>query len=517
MKVASKLALAFGLHSALLGGVLIHHVGSIRDAVSTGYDLTELSSRIYITATEQLGRVAQLEENAAKFWVTRDEGYLHKFQELFQAHNTQLRQLARMSLSPREREELSAIEREWTPLATLAPRLADLVLGSEPDVAGDSLLLLQERLDGLRLRTQRMSEASQTVMLARLEESARAAREAERLSWMAAAIALVLSVLISTVIVRSISDSLRRLKRGAREVAEGRFGYRLDTSRDDEFAQLAHDFNTMTERLGELDRMKRDFLSKISHDLKTPLASMQETIDVLLDEVPGPLAEKQRRLLQLNHQSGQRLSGMLAKLLDLSQLESGTLQPELRTLELSGVVRRALDQCESLCVERALRLVPLLPDASLLLECDGDRLLQLLENLLENAVKFSPLHGEIRVEMRLLETRPRDVPPQHWRTSAQPGSCSVLITVQDAGPGVPPAHRELIFEPFYQTETGRSVRGRGVGLGLTICRDIAAAHGGAIWIADTPGGGSRFHVLLPGGIPIASETPLAAEVPSYSL
>ena len=149
---------------------------------------------------------------------------------------------------------------------------------------------------------------------ARNRRSATAAREAERLSMLAAGGALLLSIVVSVLIVRSISDALRRLQAGTRIVAGGDFSYRLPITKQDEFSALARDFNVMTQRLGELDRMQRDFLSKVSHDLKTPLASMQETTRLMLDEVPGELNPAQRRLLRLSDQSGKRLSSMISTL-----------------------------------------------------------------------------------------------------------------------------------------------------------------------------------------------------------
>src|SRR5205814_10183710 len=117
-------------------------------------------------------------------------------------------------------------------------------------------------------------------------------------SWGAAIGALILGLLLSAQIIRSIVGPLGRLTEGTREVSAGRFAYRLDATGGDELAQVARDFNSMTERLDELDRMKRDFAAKVSHDLKTPLSSMQETIGVVLDEVAGPLSPKQRQLLE---------------------------------------------------------------------------------------------------------------------------------------------------------------------------------------------------------------------------
>src|SRR5439155_19008943 len=117
----------------------------------------------------------------------------------------------------------------------------------------------------------------------------------------------------------------------------------LTTRGSDELSELAREFNAMTERLGELDRMKQAFVSKASHDLKTPLSSMQETNGVLLDEVPGPLTPKQRKLLEINQDSARRLSGMLNKLLDLSRLESA-VEAERQLVDVRTLVRRSVER-----------------------------------------------------------------------------------------------------------------------------------------------------------------------------
>ena len=134
------------------------------------------------------------------------------------------------------------------------------------------------------------------------------------------------------------------------------------------------------------------------------------------------------------------------------------------------------------------------------MECDTDRMLQVLDNLLENAIKFSPPNGDVQVAMHSLDRRPPEIAPARWGLvhARRPGASIMWITVADRGPGVPDEEKERVFERFYQTTSGRAVRRRGVGLGLTICREIVAAHKGAIWLSDNPGGGSVFNVLLPG-------------------
>ncbi|MFI5239412.1 MAG: ATP-binding protein [Gemmatimonadales bacterium] len=502
MKVVTKLRAAFALYITLLGILLTYHVTTIRRAVATGHDLTELSSRVRATSSEQVTRVAQLGENAAKYTVTRDRGYLDKFDQLAGDYATELQHLHALSLSDLERQEIDSLATKWSALGDPTRRLATFGTLGSATAAQDSLTALQNALDGLQLQTQRVGEASQGVMEARLAQSASAATLAETISWIAAIGILILSVLISALLARSISEPLQRLTEGTRKVAQGQFDYRLDSTRDDEFAQVARAFNTMTQRLGALDRMKRDFVTGVSHDLKTPLTSMQETISVLLDGMAGPLTDKQRTLLALNQRSGARLSGMLAKLLNLSRLEAG-LEPDLQVADGAQLLRRAVGQVESARDERGLRIDLVLPAYHVLVECDYDRMLQVLDNLLENAIKFSPAGGAVHVEMRSTDVMPHEIPVARWsrvRVRAPRNEAGVMwITITDEGPGVPDDEKERIFERFYQTTSGRAVAERGVGLGLAICREIVTAHGGAIWLANNPtGDGSVMNVLLPG-------------------
>lgn len=478
MKVATRLAAASALHIAVLAVLLIHHVLTIRDTVSTGYELTGISSRAFHTSSDQAARISQLEENAAKYVVTRDPGYLSKYEELAAAFTDVLAALKQQPLSEQERIEVDALDRHWA--AFVAQSSA---IGTNAPTA-QLLLPMQARLDTIREHTRRLGTASQEAMLAQLTRNTAAARRAERLSWVAGGLVLIVSVLVSTMIIRSITEGLGRLAAGTREVARGRFGHRLEDTRDDEFAQVARDFNTMTMRLGELDRMKRDFVSKVSHDLKTPLASMQETIVALLDEVPGPLLPRQRRLLELNRQSGERLYGMLAKLLDLSRLEAGVIEPRLERVALNELI----DDVAEFHSRSDAPIAVEAPLSEMTLVCDRDRVEQLLHNLVENAVKYATPGG---VTIRSAYVEPGARNNDGCRLPA------VHIIVEDDGPGVIDGEKDRVFERFFQGAAGRGRAPGGVGLGLTICREIVTVHGGAIRVEDRPGGGSAFHVLLP--------------------
>lgn len=503
MKVAARLAGAFGLLVVLLVGLVVYHVRTIHRTVSTSYELSEISARLALASDRLPALLARLDEAASKYWITRDPGYRAQFDEALAAFDDGLRRLADSPLGAREAaalEELVRLREEFTPHveALVPPHVAP---GARYDEA--PLDTVVAHVAQLRARARLLAQASQERMDHRLDQSAVTARRVERVTWGAVVVVILLGILFAGMVIRSISDALRRLQEGTRQVAGGNFEYRLAEDRDDEFAELARDFNVMTQRLGELDRMKRDFLSKVSHDLKTPLASMQETTRLLLDEVPGPLTETQARLLRLNHESGQRLSAMISKILDLSAMEAGTLGVEIGHHDVAALARQAVAVTAPVAADRSVRIVTDIAAPAPRLACDGDLVIQVLVNLLENAVKFSPEGGTVRLAARAVVERPADVPVERWSAvvSGEDPAPAVLLSVIDEGPGVPEHEADAIFDRFYQTAAGRRVQGRGVGLGLCICREIVDAHGGAIWVRPNPRGGSIFSVLLPRALP----------------
>ena len=156
---------------------------------------------------------------------------------------------------------------------------------------------LQKGVDEVGLTAQ--AEMTEQVVLA-----SRANARAHQLSWLTAGLAVVISVLILWLTVRAINSPLRKLTEGTQAVSQGEFSYRLDSSGHDEFSKLAGSFNDMVEQLGDAERVKKEFLSHVSHELKSPLASMEETTELLLDEIPGPLTSKQKAIPRT--ESGER-------------------------------------------------------------------------------------------------------------------------------------------------------------------------------------------------------------------
>jgi signal transduction histidine kinase len=265
---------------------------------------------------------------------------------------------------------------------------------------------------------------------------------------------------------------------GTRAIAKGQFWHRLPAHGRDEFAELARDFNAMTERLGELDRMKKDFVSHVSHDLKAPLASIRQIMHVLLQEIPGSLNDQQKNLIQLSYKSAERLASMVGNLLDVSRMEAGTMEYRMAAHDIVSLVQSVIDEFDVQAQEKEIRFRLQCNQPTLAVNCDSERIEQVIGNLYENALKFSPSRSEIV-------------------TNIGPGKRGeILISVADSGPGVPDGQKGRIFEKFHQIKHGTKVAGQGVGLGLAICKTIVEAHRGQIWVEDNPNGGSIFSFVL---------------------
>lgn len=477
MKVSTRLAGGYGGLILLLGALIAFHVAALNDTAATTRRLSGISARLMISTTEQRYWLDQLQEYAGGFAIfPNDSAYLRAFRDLSARFDSSLSRLRGPGLSGRERAEVAQFEALWSEFRA---HTRDLEAALAGDTAGADLRVLEDWFRRLRRQRTAVSRATRGAMAEQVEEASAQAARAERVSWAGIGAAVLLGAGVWVFIVRSISRSLDRLTTGTRRVAEGDFGYRLEPEGEDEFAELARDFNEMNERLGELDQLKRDFLSKVSHDLKSPLASMQEANNLLLEEVPGELDEDQRRLLELNRESGERLSHMIGNLLEVSRFEAGAVRLDLERVDLRELADRAADRHEPAFRKEGVELRRDLPERPLSVEADADRVAEVLDNLLANGLGFSP-EGEA---VDLMVAR---------------GDRAAEITVSDRGPGVPDERKEEIFDRFFQGEHGGArSSGGGVGLGLTLCRQVVEAHEGEITVEDRERGGSRFRVLLP--------------------
>lgn len=473
MRVSTKLWSGYGLLLLLLGSLLVYHVSIISDLADAQRRVTSVSVRVSVTSAEQLNRLDRLLETGRKYAVSADTGYATLYTAIAAELDSSLAVLDTLSRGAPEAERVAGLLSRWQSFRADAAMASDSAVPPTP--------LLANAVDDMKQAVIDVSNAARSAMRTEMSRATRDQFRALTSALIVGAAALLAGLTIILLIIRSISGSLSRLSAATRKVAEGEFDHRLDRAHDEEFRELARNFDAMISRLGEVDQLKRNFLSGISHDLKSPLASIKDALQLLLDEVPGPVNEKQERIMRLGLASGDRLSSMISDLLMLAQLESQVVEYQFKPTDLADITRQAVERLESRLNQAGVEARLDAPE-SLVVDCDEARVSQVIENLLDNALKFSPSGSTMLV-------RVASSPANGAREEAR-------LMVSDEGPGVPDDDKAAIFERFTQSGQPAGSAG-GVGLGLAICREIVAAHDGRIAVEDRTGGGSTFLVALP--------------------
>jgi signal transduction histidine kinase len=307
---------------------------------------------------------------------------------------------------------------------------------------------------------------------------------------------LLIALLIGLWTGRDLLRPVGELRRGMARVAEGDFEHDLhvSTHRLDEIGDLARSFTTMAEDLAALDRMKAEFVSVASHELKTPLSVIRGYVSLLHDGIYGEISPKQKKILGAVGDQTDRLGRLIQQLLDVSRFEAGVGRLDCRPFDLRAFLDEFAVSFEALAVQNEIAFeVDLEPDLPETMVGDSDRLNEVVGNLLANAFKFTPRQGRIRLHAGTVNGN-QDL---------------IEIEVTDSGPGIPEDQLDRIFEKFYQVDSPTHPKSLGTGLGLAISREITEAHQGTITAESNPGVSTTFRVRLPvnpAGHPIP-ETP----------
>lgn len=228
----------------------------------------------------------------------------------------------------------------------------------------------------------------------------------------------------------------------------------------------------------EVEHMKNQFIAAVSHELRTPLTSMQGSLSLLAEGVGGDLPERGQSLLTIARNNVERLVRLINDILDVNDIQSGRVRLNLRPLDLTALVERAVEANRAQAAERGVRLALRNGLGAARVQADGERLLRVLQHLLSNAVKFSPAQGAVEIEVRRVDA-------------------AIRVSVTDRGPGIPEEFRERIFQAFSKAPSDNPSSQDGAGLGLGLARAVVELHGGRIGYASEPGAGTHFYFELP--------------------
>ena len=294
---------------------------------------------------------------------------------------------------------------------------------------------------------------------------------------------LILLVIFSTAIVLTISLALTRyisrpiaeLDASIRQLGGADFSRRITVRGPEDLRSLGERLDWLRRRLAELEAEKNRFLRHLSHELKTPLTALREGAELLNDQVGGPLAPPQRQVVSIMRDNSVKLQRLIEDLLDYQRALHAAASLAPRPVALEGLIREAVRPHELVMQSKGQHLS--LELEKLGIEADAEKIFTIVDNLVGNAVKFTPPGGAIAV-------------------AARAQGAEAVIDVIDSGPGVPTEEREAIFDSFFRGRAKASGRVEGTGLGLAIAREFAEAHGGRIRVVARTAG-AHFRVTLP--------------------
>jgi two-component system sensor histidine kinase GlrK len=423
-----------------------------------------------VQATQSSRKLAELipamERVAHQMIILGDRGLL----DTYEVHRQQLlATAAEFSSLPFDTEQRNA--------------LREIVRGEEgiyqllasPSARPEELQKAVQAFVGLGERAQAINQRSNTLIDHEVENMRATARQAQQITlWQLLALFPVVIFLVVGFTIL-IARPIRQIDAAIRRLGEADFNTKIAVGGPQDLQQLGLRLDWMRERLSDLEQQKTRFLRHMSHELKTPLTALREGAELLSEEVVGKLTPEQREIAEILRHNSIELQKLIEDLLSFGANQAHRPEVELERVELKHVVTRVIED-QKLAV-RAKRLQLDVDIQDVTLNADSEKVRVMLDNLVSNAIKFSPAGGTIRI-------------------AAGKHGDQIELDVSDEGPGIAPEERSLVFEPFYRGRHAADALVKGTGIGLSVVRDYAQMHGGSAEIVDRTGG-AHIRVRLP--------------------
>ena len=286
---------------------------------------------------------------------------------------------------------------------------------------------------------------------------------------------LMVASIIVYIETKSLVAPLTEMTRAAKAFSEGDFSKRVSVDSDDEIGELARGFNSMADSLVEMERSRSSFVANVSHELRTPMTTIGGYIDGILDgTIPR---ERQTEYLNIALSEVKRLSRLTTELLNMSKIEAGEREAAISVHNLWDTILNVMFSCEQRINQKNIQIEGLNPDDPAYVLCDPDMLHQVIYNLVDNAIKFTPENGEISV-------------------TVTPADTTTKVVIRNTGDGIEPEDLPRIFDRFYKGDKSRALDRTGTGLGLYIVKTLVGIMGGEITVYSEKGSFTSFEIVL---------------------
>jgi two-component system sensor histidine kinase GlrK len=452
--------MAVPLLAAVLTAVL-----QIRDLAETGQKIVIQGVTGARASQALFGQIASLERTARLHEVLKDA----KLLELYRTQDDRLSGTREQLHALATGEARSTLEE----LGKVQESIRKSVMSTTGSAATADLSPRFVQLSELVERVAEQSNAQVDAEVAALQERTLQARQ--RLLWQAALL-LPLAIVAVFVLTVGVGRPLRQLDRAISELGQGTFTNPIAVSGPHDLERLGGQLEWLRQRLLDLAHERNRFLRHMSHELKTPLANIREGTELLMDGAVGELDSNQREVAAILRENGIKLQRMIENLLSFSAWQTSSVGLEPTEFRLRPLVKQVLENQQLTLLSQRVRLDVRVEDVTMV--ADRGKIRLILENLVSNAVKYSPKGGTIHLQ-------------------ARSAGAQLVLDVADSGPGIPPEDRGHVFEAFY---TGRAARGtavKGTGIGLSVVLEFVAAHGGTVQIVDGQFPGAHFRITMP--------------------
>lgn len=503
MRIRTKISFGYQIVLVLMIVLTLYLLYNVQSMLSLNRRLTEFNFAAKQNGRELAQTLQDLHSLDVKFFVTGEAALVREMQATRNDLRAPLSRLEETTTTETEKKHLVEF-REL--LGVYESGFSDPVyqadgLSREQLVEAENRMLAskESQVQRLSLLLSRMRDAADDNIEQQIAAATRQARLTLTVSLVVSLLALAAAAVFTSTITYRISKRLRRLQDGMKSISAGNLDASIQIRSGDELQDLAAGFNRMSERLKELDELKRDLVAHVSHELKSPIASIMESSNLMLEQLPGPINANQRKLLEITKEKSGRLLHMVNDILDLSRIDSGVMEYDLEPADLASLVQRDVEGIQPLAQERDIEIHSNVEASDMTVLVDKNRISQAFHNLLSNAIKFTPEGGKIEVSLRKVARLGDEIPERVAAAAETRSGAGVHFSVKDSGVGIDADELSRVFEKFYQARAGRRVSTKGTGLGLSITRSIVDAHRGAIWIDSEPGRGSVFHIALPAG------------------
>ena len=448
----------FAMPLLIAAGYVFFKLQALNDHYRAAIEHASISSRLSGELAEDL---LHMERNLRRYVLLKNADTLHDYNDVRSEWQEHVDAFARLPQLP------LTIVNELQDLMASEKRAYVAMLDS------GNTATLQAAIDELKQRSSTTLESARKVLD---DDQARFLRESEALSQqliLAAVIAVAVALCCLWAVRSLLARLIARFERALLRLGKGDLQQPIELDGPGDLRWLGRWLEWLRRRLLSLEEGRTQVLRHVSHELKTPLAAMQEGSSLLAEEVPGPLTPEQRRIVNILQSNSRRLQDLIDGLLRLQQAGHIAERISYETLRFDHLIEQVLETCRLIAGERNISFHCELGETEIV--AGREALITIVHNLLSNAIKFSPEYGSIRVAL------------QHDKEQA-------VLDVMDDGPGVSGHDAGHIFEPFYRSEASRQIAG--IGLGLAIARKFVEAHRGDISLMPT-GKGGHFRVTMP--------------------